>query len=826
MKKSILLFLIFAWIADSSNAGIIYGTGTNGPNTRDANWFVLASFPAFVPPSGQSYPYRAYSYGVVPLNWNGNGGWGQNQVGYSNSDGTFYWIGPQATSDSALPFPQQYGYIIGQSFVASRAGQYNFSFAANGDNLFSFFINGSISTNDPMKPTITNGTQIGQISGDFQNIKTNTGTAYLNAGTNWAYAVIDERGFSTGLLVAQSTFTFIPPPSITAVPGGTVVTGTDEYSSVTYETNGKLIVDPGAQLTITSPVIMSNNSTTTVNGTFIAESFECLRCSIVGGSGTMIGNFVNGGRLRPGNSPGTITINGNFSQTTTGMTEIEVGPSNFDRIVVNGAVNLGGGLEVSTYGGGVLNYGTQYQFLSASQGINGTYEWIAAPAGYRARFYTTSNQTQGVFVIAPQSYTQMAASPNQLSVAKALDTFIPGSVIPAPSDCNGPARGVVYSQTGVDSDKSAVSLALDKLTAGEYAQAFATIAPTLYQSLSTMAFNTVNAQYNDLVEQMFGLRVAGTGFSMKGFGDNYAVIQEVENKGVLDAKKDVLNPVDDDRWGMFVDGNGIFAQANSGNILQSYNFQSGGVIGGLTYKWNPAITTGIYAGYEGTYSKFGYPSAGSVVIDNAVRFGLLGTFGDPSGKGFYGDALIGGSYHNYNVTRNITFSGLSRTANSSPGAGELDSLIAMGYNWRKGNWAFGPVSSLQYTYFGMNAFNETGAQSLDYKGLNWNTASMIYNLGANCAYAWQANRDLMVVPQINLAWQHEFLQNPYAINGTLSGVSVVTSSSTPLRDTLYTGVGVTFEYKKNWNTAFFYNAAAGNSDLRSQNIFWSAGLKF
>lgn len=39
-------------------------------------------------------------------------------------------------------------------------------------------------------------------------------------------------------------------------------------------------------------------------------------------------------------------------------------------------------------------------------------------------------------------------------------------------------------------------------------------------------------------------------------------------------------------------------------------------------------------------------------------------------------------------------------------------------------------------------------------------------------------------------------------------------------------VGVTLEFKKNWNTAFFYNAAAGNNDLVSQNIFWSVGAKF
>ena len=239
MKKLSLVLLIFVLAAGSATAGLIYGTGQGlGPNTRDSNWKVLASFPAFVPPGGQSYPYDSYVYGEVPLNWNGNGGWGQNQVGYSNADGTFYWIGPQATPDSALPFPQEYGYIIGQSFVADTAGLYDFSFAANGDNLFSFFINGSISTNDPMKPTISGGTQIGQTSGDFQNIKILTGTAYLNAGTNWAYGVIDERGFSTGLLVAQSTFESaagVPEPGTWAA--GALLLGTAGF--IRWRRHGK-----------------------------------------------------------------------------------------------------------------------------------------------------------------------------------------------------------------------------------------------------------------------------------------------------------------------------------------------------------------------------------------------------------------------------------------------------------------------------------------------------------------------------------------------------------------------------------------------------------
>src|ERR1019366_6342380 len=111
--------------------------------------------------------------------------------------------------------------------------------------------------------------------------------------------------------------------------------------------------------------------------------------------------------------------------------------------------------------------------------------------------------------------------------------------------------------------------------------------------------------------------------------------QGQEDKGVLDAKKDILRPGAESHWGMFVDGNGIFAVANSANMLPNYNSESGGVTTGLTYKWNEAFGTGIYAGYEGSFVKYPCISQGSTsrLIDNSVRFGLFGTYGQPNGKG-------------------------------------------------------------------------------------------------------------------------------------------------------------------------------------------------
>ena len=637
--------------------------------------------------------------------------------------------------------------------------------------------------------------------------------------------------------------------------GANIITGSSIGTS-TLTLNGSLnnyFDTAGGALTGNLALVRSGTGTIILGGTHTYTG-----TTLINGGAIMLNGTHTGGKLYTVNTAGTLLGTG----TTTSSVKIQLGgtitpgPGNTTGNLTVGGLSFTGGIlnifvnttktsQLIVTGGtgnslsaGTLSFKTlatptfaQYMFLTNTTGFfTGTFTANSVPTGYQVEYRTNSlGETNSAWLVysgpaptptptpacvAPAGgYVPYAANPNQVSVATSLNGFSPAKE---------------------GSDQCTVIDALNALTnnPSQMQQAFNAISPQFYQSLATIAFNTANAQYNDLVEQMFGMRVAGNGFSMSGFGDNTAMIHEGQgdgaDKGVLDAKKDILRPGEDNRWGLFVDGNGIFAQANSGNMLPGYNAESGGVIAGLTYKWSPSFVTGVYSGYQGTYSKYSGYNSGSSVIDNAVRFGLLSTFGDPSGAGFYGDALVGGSYHNYDVARAISFSGLNRTANSSPGAGELDSLIAAGYNWKKGNWSFGPVSSLQYTYFGMNSFNETGAQSLDYKGLNWNSSSMIYNLGANCAYAWQANRDLMVVPQINLAWQHEFLQNPYAITGNLagSGVPVSNSSSAPLRDSLYTGIGVTLEYRKKWHTGLFYNAAAGNNNLESQNIFWSIGCKF
>ena len=155
-------------------------------------------------------------------------------------------------------------------------------------------------------------------------------------------------------------------------------------------------------------------------------------------------------------------------------------------------------------------------------------------------------------------------------------------------------------------------------------------------------------------------------------------------------------------------------------------------------------------------------------------------------------------------------------------------MLATGYDMRRGKFTFGPTTSLQYTYLGVQPFTEAGAQSLNLNVANENANSLIYSLGSHCFYTWQLNKEVLVVPQINLAWQHEFLQNPYAINSSLQGGggNFTYMTTTPNRDSLYTGIGFTVNFAKKYDASFFYNASAGNNDLVSQNFFASLGTRF
>jgi len=603
-----------------------------------------------------------------------------------------------------------------------------------------------------------------------------------------------EQGFAT---VSGGSLLFIDDMNKNGV--GTLNTTND------VSVAGDLNVNAGT-LNTTNDVIVGgdlnvNAGTYLINGTTaVADTTNVNTGATLGGGGILNSPLVvNNGTVSPGNSPGTLTVNGNFTQTSSGTLAIEVASGTvFDRLIVNGQANLGGTLTVQSFDGYGFAYGDQFTFLFADD-INGAFDSIIVPNSSKFRGRFIENDGTGTLYIAWANYEIAAETPNQTNVARALNSFIGG-----------------------EGDRDMVSAALDIQTEDQYPAAFDAIAPTYYESLANISLEQVTAQNQFVAQRLSAVRLGARGFSAQGI--EQPLQHDRDGKSVFEAKsaKSLVETLQPTHWNLWVQGNGIFAKMSLAN-LPSNRFNSGGFLGGADYRWSDRFATGLYAGYQGTFSKF---ANGSSTTIQSTLFGLYGTFDH---EGFYMNGIVGGAYNNYGNRRAIDFSTIERTARSDANGGQLTAYLEAGYDWEVGNFTFGPILSGQYTYTGLGGFTETGADSLDLAVAQQNANSIRTNLGGRIAYTWQAASNVTIIPEVRMFWQHEYLNGPRNISSALdggAGPSFNYETAAPGRDSVFAGAGVSANFGPNWNAYFYYNANFGRQDYVGQMISCGLNWKF
>lgn len=613
--------------------------------------------------------------------------------------------------------------------------------------------------------------------------------------------IINSLIFKAGSFLKIFNTLSVTSGNLTVESGGANVIGNTMVVPGTLTKWGQGLLDLMLNVFVNGPANITEGSLM-VNGNFTTTGgLTVLQNAFLGGSGTINGSVFNNGLVAPGNSPGVLTINGDYTQSNLGAFQLEIAsPDVFDQLVVNGTAYLDGLLQVVSLGSNVLEFGQQISFLHAGA-IQGAFDRIELPnpEWYRARFLAEGGE--GSLLIAPASYTLVAQTDNQRNVAAALDHYIG-------------AQG---------NDRAAVSLALDLQTADEYPTAFDAISPAFYESLANITIEQTNAQNQMLAQRLSAVRLGARGFQTSGF--EAPMLQESAGKSVMDAKegKDILSPGADPSWGVWVQGNGIFAKVTNVSQVPNYRFQSGGFLSGIDYQWNEGFTTGVYAGYQGINAR--YDGGGR----NQINSALFGGYASWRKGGFYSDAIASGGYSSYNSRRPIEFSTIDRTATSKSDGGLFNAYLDFGYDWQWGNFTFGPVLAGQYTYVGIAPFTERGADSLNLRVDQQNANSLRTSLGGRIAYAWKLNDSVAIVPEIRMLWQHEFLNNPRNIGATLdggAGPGVGYETSAPGRDSVFAGAGLSAQLGERWNAYFYYNADFGRQDYVGQMISGGLGWKF
>lgn len=111
------------------------------------------------------------------------------------------------------------------------------------------------------------------------------------------------------------------------------------------------------------------------------------------GTGTLANaSFTNAGTIAPGNSPGILSLTGNF--TNQGTLQIELGGTTvgtgYDRFAVSGTASLGGTLTITRLAGFTMAAGQTFTILTAST-VSGTFATVNWPSGITGNVSYTAN---------------------------------------------------------------------------------------------------------------------------------------------------------------------------------------------------------------------------------------------------------------------------------------------------------------------------------------------------------------------------------------------------------------------------------------------------
>lgn len=175
------------------------------------------------------------------------------------------------------------------------------------------------------------------------------------------------------------------------INGGTV-NNTGNLDNTWLPDRGEIIVNCGG--TIINSGILKLGNTVFNCATGITNS------GTLSGNATISGNISNSGLLSPGNSPGTFTINGDYTALATAIHKFEVAGTasgSYDKLSVTGSVNLNGTLNVSLINGFVP--ATDGDLTIITGAINGTFSTVSLPARYILVYNSNSVALRHLFTL-------------------------------------------------------------------------------------------------------------------------------------------------------------------------------------------------------------------------------------------------------------------------------------------------------------------------------------------------------------------------------------------------------------------------------------------
>jgi len=647
------------------------------------------------------------------------------------------------------------------------------------------------------------------ISGNRGFVSMAGSESLINIGT-----IIGNGGVAIGLGAGDDRLELHPTSVISGTVNGGANSDTFALGGTGTGTFDVASIGATAQFRNFETFIKEDASTWTVTGTNTATDWTVTggtfvnnaalgRTNVTGGTVMGIGSFTgltlgNGAFLAPGNSIGTLTVNGDFALNDGSTFRVEVTNNAADQVIATSGVTINNAtLTIGEVPGTIFSPSADTSFTIVDNQSNDSVQGNGFTTIIESLAFANATVTIAggdgndvvVFFSPDLDFTRVARTRNQHSVALALG-------------------GGFFGGDEFSSDKQEVLNALVSLTDDGARSAFDLMSGEIHaatlESILTLGSDVSNA----LARRGAGLRsISGLGndrdardrSAVLGFAALDGSAEQVARSGLLLHSVETKTEPQSQTFGFrspeiqgtsalesWATGIGRVTQIGSTTGASAIDQVTGGFIGGVDREVARDLRVGFAAGYQRLHTDID-----RLFSESDVDAATVAAYVSHAKAGFHLFGSAAYTHHFIDTERRIAFGGLSRTAEADYNAHQATLYAEGGYTFSFGSSFLQPVLAARGTVLNRESFREIGAGTLNLSGFGETDS----RLDAIAGLRFSTTRKLggvVIVPQANAFYTHSFgeVQGDAAFLFSGGGLSTSILSSSRGRDALSLGAGL------------------------------------
>lgn len=562
-----------------------------------------------------------------------------------------------------------------------------------------------------------------------------------------------------------------------------------------FNNDGFISVGSGRIFNSAIVTLTANTGTLTLNGGSsvvgaIGGAIGLKQINVIGGNASVTG-AVQARDFSLGTN--TLTIGGVLTTNAAGTIATTLASDTvFGKIVAGTALINGGGITVVPTVTGVLTSGTTYKIVDSPAGTNG------APVN------VINNSPRYTFAGTP---TTLGAVNIRLAAVTPLAALVtaPGAAAVAPIlEANAPAGSdllTIQDAIAVLPNAAAIDNALQQLAPGA-----ANLAAPWVAGQTTRLFDDLWMARVDEIQKLC-----------------CSPCEPSQSGGTAKATECKSNDKRSNWW-----GKGFASQGRQDDVDNRSGYRSEAL--GLMLAHDIPLNENTRIGLGGAYANTtidGNNSTGRTKIDS---YQVTAYVSHAPGPWFVQGAVTAGA-DQYKGSRNITFTGINRTASADYSGQQYSAVVMTGRHFYLNQTIVTPLAALQASRIRIESYTESGAGAANLQVNSQDYDFVQSTLGVKAERVIHANSGTFS-PEVHFKWLHDFSSTTMQQDASFAGggASFRTQGITQDREMFNVGAGVSFLScncgENAWTVKGLYDYKWNKSDYSSHKLSIMASRSF